>query len=240
MKCCHCNKDFEPTDIKINRADMVFTDPPYGVDYGAKNRLLNSFQPSGRKVRDIANDMLGKDELLDMLVKAFTLANEYGQDYCSYYVTAPQGGELGLMMMMMMMSGLPVKHVLIWVKNRPNFSLGRLDYEYQHEPILFTWKHTHNFYGGGIKKSVWEIDKELKCDLHPTMKPIALMENALVNSSKRNDIVLDLFLGSGSTLIACEKTNRICYGMEIDPVYVQTIIDRYEKFSSKKAEKING
>jgi len=224
------------------KANMVFTDPPYGVDYGKKNRFLNSFQKAGRNLKDIANDMLGKDELFDMLIKAFTLANEYGQEHCSYYVTAPQGGELGLMMMMMMMmmmSGLPVKHVLIWNKNRQNFSLGRLDYEYKHEPILFTWKKKHKFYGlGQFRSSVWDIDKELKCDKHPTMKPIALIENALLNSSQRNDLILDLFLGSGSTLIACEKTNRICYGMEIDPHYCDVIIKRYEDYTGQKAVKL--
>lgn len=221
------------------KADMVFTDPPYGVNYGAKNRFLNSFQKAGKNLKDISNDTIGKNELFDMLVKAFTLANKFGQNYCSYYVTAPQRGELALMMMMMMMmSGLPVKHILIWVKNKPNFSLGRLDYEYQHEPILFTWKKKHKFYGNGIKTSIWNINKELKCDLHPTMKPVALIENALLNSSKRNDIILDLFLGSGSTLIACEKLNRRCYGMEIDPLYVQVTIDRWEKFTGKKSIKL--
>jgi DNA modification methylase len=98
----------------------------------------------------------------------------------------------------------------------------------------------HKFIGGGkFKTSVWEINKPHKSDLHPTMKPIELIENALLNSSERGDLCLDLFLGSGSTLIACEKTSRICYGMEIDPIYCQVIIDRWEKFSGKKAEKIN-
>jgi DNA modification methylase len=222
------------------KADMVFTDPPYGVDYGAKNRFLNSFQKAGRNLKDVANDMLGKDELLDFLVKAFTLAYEYGADHCSYYVTGPQGGELGLMMMMMMMSGLPTRHVLIWNKNRQNFSLGRLDYEYKHEPILFTWKKTHKFYGGGeCQSSVWDVDKEMKCDKHPTMKPIALMVNALLNSSQRGEICLDLFGGSGSTLIACEKTERKCRMIELDPQYCQVIIDRWEKFTDKKAKQID-
>jgi site-specific DNA-methyltransferase (adenine-specific) len=221
------------------KADMVFTDPPYGVDYGEKNRFLNSFQKAGKNLKDIANDMLGKDELLDFLTKAFTLAYEQGADHCSYYVTAPQGGELGLMMMMMMMmmSGLPTRHVLIWNKNRQNFSLGRLDYEYKHEPILFTWKKTHKFYGKGqFKSSVWDIDKEQKCDLHPTMKPVALIENALLNSTEAGNIVLDLFGGSGSTLIACEKLNRKCRMMEIDPCYCDVIIERWEKFTGKKVE----
>jgi len=221
------------------KADMVFTDPPYGVDYGKKNRFLNSFQKAGRNLKDIANDTIGKDELFTMLNKTFTLVNEYGQDWCSYYVTAPQGGELGLMMMMMMMSGLPTRHVLIWNKNRQNFSLGRLNYEYKHEPILFSWKKTHKFYGGGqCKSSVWDIDKELKCDKHPTMKPVALIENAILNSSQRGEIIGDFFLGSGSTLIAAEKTNRICYGMEIDPIYVDVIIKRYQDYTGKKAIKL--
>lgn len=221
------------------KADCVFTDPPYGVDYGEKNRFLNSFQPSGRNLKDIANDMLGKDELLDFLVKVFTLANEHGEDHCSYYVTAPQNGELGLMMMMMMMmSGLPIRHVLIWNKNRQNFSLGRLDYEYKHEPILFTWKKTHNFYGNGqFKSSVWDIAKEQKCDIHPTMKPVALIENALLNSTKAGEICLDFFGGSGSTLIACEKLNRKCRMMEIDPLYCDVIVKRWENFTNKKAKK---
>jgi DNA modification methylase len=154
---------------------------------------------------------------------------------------APQGGELGLMMMMMMMmSGLPIKHVLIWNKNRQNFSLGRLDYEYKHEPILFTWKEKHNFYGAGMyRNSVWDINKELKCDKHPTMKPIELVENALLNSSKLNDTVIDLFGGSGSTLIACEKLNRKCYMMEIDPHYCDVILKRWEDYTGKKVELCN-
>jgi len=237
-----CGDSTKPEDVARlmdgQKADMVFTDPPYGVDYGEKNRFLNSFQPSGRNLKDIANDVLGKDKLFTLLQKAFTLAYEHGKDHCSYYVTAPQNGELGLMMMMMMMmmSGLPTRHVLIWNKNRQNFSLGRLDYEYKHEPILYTWKKKHVFYGKGeFKNSVWDIDKELKCDKHPTMKPIALIENALLNSSLVNNNVLDLFLGSGSTLIACEKLNRRCFGCEIDPHYVDVIVKRCEDFTGKKA-----
>ncbi len=220
-----------------NRADMVFTDPPYGVDYGKKNRMLNSFQKAGRNLKDIANDMLKGDKLFEFLVKVFTLNYEHGADHCSYYVTAPQGGELGLMMMMMMMSGLPVKHVLIWAKNSPSFSLGRLDYEYQHEPILYTWKKTHKFYGQGTRRSIWEIPKPRKCDIHPTMKPVELIENALRNSTQENNIVLDVFGGSGSTLIACEKLNRKCRMIELDPAYCDVIVTRWEEFTGKKAIK---
>ncbi len=221
-----------------DEADMCFTDPPYGIDYGAKNRFLNSFQPSARNLKDIANDMIGKDQLLAMLVASFTAACGLSRDHCSYYVTAPQGGELGLMMMMMMMSGLPTRHVLIWNKDSQNFSLGRLDYEYKHEPILYAWKKTHKFYGGGaFKNSVWDIPKPRKAAEHPTMKPVELVENAILNSSQRGQIIIDMFGGSGTTIIAAQKTGRRARLCEIDPSYVDVIIERWEKFTGQKAKR---
>ena len=142
------------------------------------------------------------------------------------------------MMMMMMSENWQVKHELIWVKPSPVFSMGRLDYDYKHEPIIFGWKDKHNFYGqGDFTKSVWEIGRESDKS-HPTMKPVGLIKNALLNSSKREDIVLDLFGGSGSTLIACEQLNRKCYMCEIDNKYIQVIINRWEKFTNKKATKL--
>lgn len=219
--------------------DMVFTDPPYGVSYSDKNKFLNSFQKAGRNLNAIINDNLSKDELFQMLTQAFSNACEIGADHCSYYVTAPQGGELGLMMMMMMMmnAGLPIRHVLIWVKNHQNFSLGRLDYEYKHEPILYTWKKTHYFYGEP-DCSVWQINKPRHADLHPTMKPVELCARAIKNSSQQNNIILDLFGGSGSTLIACEQLDRRCRMIEIDPKYCDIIIARFEAFTGKTAVKL--
>jgi len=144
-------------------------------------------------------------------------------------------------MMMMMSENWQVKHELIWVKSSPVFSMGRLDYDYQHEPILYGWKLKHNFYGNGqFRKSVWEIPKPNKSELHPTMKPVALIENALQNSSQLNDIILDLFGGSGSTLIACEKLSRRCFMMEVDEHYCDVIIKRWEDFTGKKAVKLDG
>lgn len=224
------------------RFDMVFTDPPYGVDYGEKNRFLNTFQKGERNPRDIAGDMLDSDELYGILVKAFTNANKYSEDYCSYYVTAPQGGEMGtIMLLMMAASELPVRHILIWNKNSQNFSMGHLDYEYKHEPILYTWKKNHTFYGGGkYKNSVWDIAKERKCDMHPTMKPVELIENAILNSSQPGQIVGDIFLGSGSTIIACEKTGRVCHGMELEAHYCQVIIERYLAYTETEKVVLNG
>lgn len=222
------------------KADMVFTDPPYGVSIGEKNKTLNSIQPAGRCLENIENDTLSPDALYEVLKTAFRNVHDACADHAAVYVTAPQGGGLGMMMMMMMRdAGLEVRHILNWVKNCATFSLGRLDYDYQHEPILFTWKKTHKKIGGGQHKtSCWFIDKPHKCGVHPTMKPIELIENAILNSSEREAILLDVFLGSGTSVIACEKTNRRCYGMELDPKYVDVIVKRWEDFTGQTAEKI--
>lgn len=223
------------------KADMIFTDPPYNVNYADKNKFLNGADKGNRIQSDIQNDNAFDDETAkcELWEPAFKNMADNAKDYCSIYVTMPQGG--AHMMMMMMMAAAAswqVKHELIWVKN--NHVLGRTDYYYKHEPILFGWKEKHKFYGKGeFDKSVWEIPKPQKSDLHPTMKPIRLIANALNNSSKDNDIIMDLFGGSGSTLIACEQLNRQCFMMELDPRYVDVIIDRWETFTGKKAVKLN-
>lgn len=132
-----------------------------------------------------------------------------------------------------------LKHQLIWNKN--NHVLGRCDYNYKHEPIIYGWKigGTHNFVGGGpFKTSVWDVNKPLKNDLHPTMKPIELIAGAVLDNSRVGDAVLDCFGGSGSTLMACEQTGRHCYMMEYDEHYCDVIIARWEKFTGRKATKI--
>lgn len=240
-----CGDSSSPEDLASlmggGRGNMVFTDPPYGVSIGDKNKMLNKIQRSGRILENIENDTLGKDELYDLLVKCFTNLRENCTDDCSYYVTSPQGGEIGLMMMMMMRdAGLEVRHNLIWKKNAATFSMGRLDYDYQHEPIFYTWTKKHNFYGEGYQTTVWEYDKPRKCDLHPTMKPVPLIAHALENSSREGDNVVDIFGGSGSTLIACEELNRKCFMMEIDPHYCDVIIQRWEDFTGEKAVLLNG
>jgi DNA modification methylase len=222
------------------KADMVFTDPPYGVSYADKNKFLNSIYWGNRIQIKIENDHKTVEDLAETVIfPSFCLIKDFLADKSSYYITAPQGGELLMMMMMMMQkSGLTLRHMLIWAKN--NHVLGRTDYNYKHEPILFGWINRHEFYGNGEHQfSVWEIDKPHKSDLHPTMKPVSLIVNALQNSTAREGICMDLFLGSGSTLIACETTSRKCRGMEIDPKYCQVIIDRWEKFTGSKAVKLN-
>ena len=226
------------------KADMVFTDPPYGVNYGADPDILNKKRGGKFKFtpRPIIGDNLTTEECAEKLWRpAFRNLYEFSADHCSLYMTMCQGGNQMIMTMMVMRSEhWQIKHELIWVKSSPVFSMGRLDYDYQHEPILFGWKKNHKFYGQGeFLKSVWEIPKPSKSPEHPTMKPIALMVNAILNSSQRGELVCDLFLGSGSTLIACEQTNRICYGMEIDPQYCQVIMDRWENYTKNKIKKID-
>jgi len=141
-----------------------------------------------------------------------------------------------MMMMMMKDAGLEVRHVLMWEKNSPTFSLGRLDYDYQHEPIFYTWtKSHHNFRHGDYRSTNWKYDKPRKCDLHPTMKPVELVANAIRDGSEEGMIVLDAFCGSGTTIIAAEQTNRQARCMELDPHYVDVIIKRWENFTGEKA-----
>jgi len=124
---------------------------------------------------------------------------------------------------------------VIWAKN--TFTLGRADYQRQYEPILYGWKEGADHYWCGARDQgdVWFFDKPVRNDLHPTMKPVALVERAIRNSSKSRDIVLDPFGGSGSTLIACEKTGRQARLIELDPRYVDTIILRWQEFAGGTA-----
>jgi DNA modification methylase len=236
-----------------DRADLVFTDPPYGVSIGDKNRLLNTIAKGKRYgiEENIENDTLGMDELRFLLEQAFTQVCEHMKDNAAYYITAPQG-ENGIMLIQVLdKSGLPVRHQLIWCKNAPTFSMGRLDYDYQHEPILYGWKKAHSFYGlGKYTTSLWHYEKPRKCDLHPTMKPPELIRNAiensmepldkaetaLQNSSVKNDLILDAFAGSGSTLIAVQDCKRRSRLIEVDPNYCEVIVNRaLEAFPKLKA-----
>jgi len=223
------------------KATLLFTDPPYGVDIGAKNRMLNSFQKAGRNLTDIESDTASESDLRDMLLSAFKLAKEYLADDCSVFVCSPQGGSLGLMMMMMMDAGLEIKHVLNWAKNSPTFSLGRLDYEYQHEPILFTWVKTHKRYKrGDFQTSLWHVDKPRHSAEHPTMKPIELPANAILNHTDEGDVVYEPFCGSGTDILACERLSRKCRAIEISPAYCAVSIQRWVDATGGEPELIDG
>ena len=249
---------------------MVFTDPPYGVSIGTKNDTLNVVKGTNyNQVRtDIKNDTLSPKELEKLLITAFKNLVRVCDESCAYYISGPQGGELGLAMQLAFQkAGIPPRHILIWVKNVQCFTLGRLDYEYRHEPIYYTWTKKHNWYGGsqntiiddtkrledmnkaelkelvhalrdGGETSVIYCDKPLHASLHPTMKPVKLVARFLINSSKEGDLVADIFGGSGTTIIAAEQLKRRCIMMELDPHYCDVIIKRWEDYTGKKAERI--
>jgi site-specific DNA-methyltransferase (adenine-specific) len=203
--------------------------------------MLNTFQPSGRCLMDIVDDDLKPSELKEKLLPVFrNIKNFVMADDCSVFVTAPQGGELGMMMMMMRDAGLPIRHVLIWKKNSPTFSMGRLDYDYQHEPILLTWGNRHKRpMRGKHRASIWEIDKPRANKEHPTMKPVELIVNAILNNSDSGGVLFDAYLGSGTSVIAAEQTNRKCRAIEISPAYVAVSLQRYYDATSTKPELIN-
>lgn len=230
----------ENIDLLMNgkKADMVFTDPPYNVDYSSKNQFLNSIDKGNSIQREIKNDKMSDTCFYSFLFKVFNNIKNILNTYNSYYICCSDRC-IDIFIQALKENKFVYSNQIIWNKN--NHVLCRSDYNYKHEPILYGWKDRHRFYGNGFfKTTVWDIAKLLKNDLHPTMKPIELIVNAILNSSLENMIVFDGFLGSGSTLIACEYTNRICYGMEIEPHYCSVIINRWQKYTNKKAIKILG
>jgi DNA modification methylase len=207
-------------------ADMTFTDPPYNVDYGssAKDKLR------GNK-RKILNDDLGSG------FEAFL------QDACSNILSVTKGAcyvcmsssELHTLQRAFVSAGGKWSTFVIWAKS--HFTLGRADYQRMFEPILYGWPQGHDRFWCGARDQgdVWHYDKPAKNDLHPTMKPVALVERAIRNSSKSRNVVLDCFGGSGSTLIACDKTGRQARLVELDPKYCDVIVQRWQEFSGGTA-----
>ena len=208
------------------QADMVFTDPPYNVDYAnsAKDKMRG-------KDRPILNDNLG-DGFYDFLLAALTpmLSRCSGATYI-----AMSSSELDTLQQAFRAAGGKWSTFIIWAKN--TFTLGRADYQRQYEPILYGWPEGQNRHWCGDRDQgdVWNIKKPQKNDLHPTMKPVELVERAIRNSSRPGDIVLDPFGGSGTTLIAAEKSGRIGWLIELDPKYVDVIVRRWQDWSGKEA-----
>ena len=207
-------------------ADLCFTDPPYNVDYGnsAKDRMRG-------KKRRIRNDNLGADFerfLYDACVNILTVTK--GAAY-----VCMSSSELPTLQRAFREAGGHWSTFVIWAKN--TFTLGRADYQRQYEPILYGWKEGTDHYWCGARDQgdVWFVDKPARNDLHPTMKPVALIERALRNSSKSRDVVLDPFAGSGSTAIAAEKTGRAARLVELDPGYCDVIVKRWQEWTGQAA-----
>ena len=206
--------------------DMVFTDPPYNVNYAnsAKDKMRG-------KDRAILNDNLG-DGFYDFLLAALTptVAHSRGGIY-----VAMSSSELDVLQAAFRTAGGKWSTFIIWAKN--TFTLGRADYQRQYEPILYGWPEgaQRHWCGDRDQGDVWNIKKPQKNDLHPTMKPVELVERAIRNSSRPGNVVLDPFGGSGTTLIAAEKSGRVARLIELDPKYVDVIVHRWEEFTGKQA-----
>ena len=207
-------------------ADMAFTDPPYNVDYGnnAKDKMRG-------KDRRIMNDALG-DGFYKFLYDACVNLLVVTKGACYVCMSS---SELHTLQKAWIKSGGKWSTFIIWSKN--TFTLGRADYQRQYEPILYGWKQgsDHFWCGDRDQSDIWNYNKPRVNDLHPTMKPVELVERAIKNSSKSRDIVLDLFGGSGTTLIASEKTGRQARLIELDPKFVDVIIKRWEDYTGQQA-----
>jgi len=199
------------------KVDMIFTDPPYNVDYEGSNGLK------------IQNDKQKDEDFFNFLTKAFNNMFENikagGSIYCCHADTEGLNFRTAFKN-----AGFKLAECLIWVKN--SLVLGRQDYHWRHEPILYGWREgaSHYFIDDRTQDTIWEYNKPKANDLHPTMKPLELVGRAIKNSSKKDDKILDLFGGSGSTLIASEQVSRSAYLMELDERYVDVIVKRYLRF----------
>lgn len=201
-------------------ADLVVTDPPYGVAYKGQ-----------KKVREIiANDNLNDADFYNFLFSVFSNICGVIKEGTPFYIFYASGKE-GILRRAIHNSGLYQAQSCVWVKQRQVFSPLGVDSSYKHEMCAYGWKKgkKHPWYGGRKNTTVWEFDNPIKSEEHPTMKPVPLISYCILNSSKNNDLVLDPFLGSGTTLISSEQTGRICYGMEIEPKYCDVIVNRYAK-----------
>lgn len=197
-------------DQKVN---LIVTDPPYCVSYNGK---------AGK----IKNDSMKEDEFYDFLLAAFKNMHESMADDASIYVFHSDSHGLTFRKAFFD-AGFYLSECCIWKKNR--FVLGRSPYQWQHEPCLYGWKQKgkHAWYSDRKQSTIWEFDNPMKSKEHPTMKPVELCAYPIMNSSLTNSLVLDPFGGSGSTLIACEQTNRTCFMVELDEKFCDVIVNRY-------------
>lgn len=197
-------------------ADLVVTDPPYNVDYTGKTE----------DALKIGNDSMSDSEFYAFLFAAYQQMYDHSVDGAGIYVFHADMEGINFRKSMID-AGYKLSQCCVWVKN--SMVMGRQDYHWQHEPVLVGWKPTaaHKWYSDRKQTTVWNFDRPTASRDHPTSKPIELIAYPITNSSERGDVVLDLFGGSGSTLIACEQTNRTNCSMELDPHYCDVIIQRY-------------
>ena len=211
------------------KIDMLITDPPYNVAYegGTKDKLT------------IKNDNMESEQFRAFLTSAFYAADTVMKNGAVFYIWHADSEGYNFRGACKDVEW-KVRQCLIWNKN--SMVLGRQDYQWKHEPCLYGWKGgaSHLWASDRKQTTILEFEKPLRNSEHPTMKPIALFDYQIKNNTKQEDTVLDLFAGSGTTLIACEQNGRISFNMELDPKYVDVIIDRWENFTGRKAVLVNG
>jgi DNA modification methylase len=217
-----------------DKASMGFTDPPWNVNYGA----VKDGNAQGYKPRTILNDFMGTEDFKEFMNKAFASLNFAMADGAMTYVVM-SAQEWGNMMLTLAQNNYHWSSTIIW--NKDSLVLSRKDYHTKYEPIWYGWKEGTRLCPLEDRKQsdVWDIPRPKKSEEHPTMKPVELVARAITNSSKKGDVVIDLFGGSGTTLIASEQTDRCCRMMELDPKYVDVIVNRWEQLTGMKAELIN-
>lgn len=209
------------------KVDLLITDPPYNVNYEGGNGLK------------IKNDNMDNDNFRKFLTDAFSTADSVMKEGAVFYIWHADSEGYNFRGACFD-NNWKVRQCLIWNKN--SMVMGRQDYHWKHEPCLYGWKDgaSHLWASDRKQTTILDFDKPTKNAEHPTMKPVKLFDYQIKNNTKKDDIVLDLFGGSGTTLIACEQNGRISYNMELDPKYVDVIIDRWETLTGEKAILLNG
>lgn len=218
------------------KADMVFTDPPWNVNYGA----VKEGNAMGYKPRTIMNDSMSTEDFKDFMGSAFAMMAMHSKKGCPTYVVM-SAQEWGNLMLALHENNYHWSSTIIW--NKSHLVMSRKDYHTKYEPIWYGWLD------GAPRlcpvedrkqSDVWDVDRPTKSELHPTTKPIELINIALKNSSKPSNLIMELFTGSGSTMVASHQLKRKCYGMELDPKYCQVIVDRMRKLEPTIKIKKNG
>lgn len=224
---CGDSTDINDVEKLMNgvKADMLLTDPPYNVDYEGGTGLT------------IQNDNMDDETFREFLRVSFFNANSVMKEGAVFYIWHADSEGYNFRGACHDI-GWKVRQCLIWCKN--TLVMGRQDYHWKHEPCLYGWKEgaSHLWASDRKQTTVLEFDRPSVSKEHPTMKPVGLFDYLIKNNTNKDDIVLDLFAGSGTSIIACEQNGRIAYSMELDPKYVDVIISRWEKLTGQQAERI--
>lgn len=217
-----CDPQVKEALFLSKKCDLIITDPPYNVNYTGKTK----------DALVIENDSMDDASFYTFLLDAYKTMFSAANNGCAIYVFHADAEGVNFRKAFKD-AGWKLSGCLVWIKN--TFVVGRKDYHWMHEPVLYGWKEgaSHNWYGDRAQTTVLSFDRPQRNAEHPTMKPLPILMYLIQNSSKRKQIVFDPFLGSGSTLIACEQTDRICYGVELSPQYCDVIVERFKNYMEK-------